>query len=68
MLLQLLRLRSLWEMLLSQGLLLSPNLLPKLLLHLQRLHPRGVQGIYLLRKRTRPQCLKWKRKKLKLKF
>ena len=46
---------------LSQGLLLqSPRLPPKLLLKPPSLHPIESLEIYLLKRRTRPQCLKLK--------
>ena len=59
------KLRSLWEMQLSQGLLhLSPNLVPRLLLKNPQ-NPRVTPGVYLLRRRTRPQCLKLKKRMMK---
>ena len=52
---------------LSLGLpLLSPRLPPMLLLKLQRFqNPRGALGTFQLQRRTRPQCLKLKKKMLK---
>ena len=57
-------LRSLWEILSSQGLQhQSPKLLPKQQLKLRSLlNPREAPGTFLLKKRTRPQCLKLKKK------
>ena len=60
--------RSLCEMQSSQGLLhLRPNLLARLLLRNSQ-SPRGTLGVYLLRRRTRPQCLKLKKKMMILMF
>ena len=46
----------------------KPKTAPKLLLQLPRLHQKGVQGIYQLLRRTRPQCLRLKLKKKKKKL
>ena len=49
-----LKLKSLWEMLSGQGLLhQSPKKLAR-----QLMHPRGIQGTFLLERRTRLLCLK----------
>ena len=46
----------------------KPKTSPKLLLKLKRLQsPRGALGTFQLRRRTRPQCLRWKKKMLKRK-
>ncbi len=39
------------------------KLLPRLLLWLQSQNPKGALGTYLLKRRTRPQCLKLLKKK-----
>ena len=65
MLRQLLRLRNSWEMQSDQGLHLSPKMLLRLLLQLKSLNPRGSPEVYMLRRRTRPQCLKLQKRKLK---
>ena len=54
------KLKSLWEMQSSKGLLHQS---PKLLLQLQSQNPREALGTYLLKRRTRPQCLKLLKKK-----
>ena len=55
-----------WEMQSDQGLLhLSPKLLPRLLLQLKILNPREALETFLLRRKTRPQCLKLLKKKMK---
>ena len=60
------KLRNSWEMQSDQGLLhLSPKLLPRLLHQLKSLNPRGTPEVFRLRRRTRPQCLKLQKRKLK---
>ena len=62
------KLRSLWEMLSSQGLLhQSPRLLPKLKLRSPQ-SPREAPETFLQKRRTRPECLKLKKRMMSLLF